>query len=87
MTRYTVQLYTTDGDRILGKGIECDWRDVPGKLAGIAMDYFKDIPYPRTIQALVDTRMRFTKYMIHRKNGTILVYRHVFQRNVEGVGE
>ena len=87
MTSYTVQLYTYSGDQIYGRRIECDRRDVPRKLAGIVVEYLRDNPHTGTIQALVDTRMRFTKYMIHRKNYTILVYRQVFQCNVDDVEE
>ena len=86
MTRYTVQIYTTDGDRIFGRRIECDRIDVPGRLADITMDYLGDASYPDTMQAVVDAGRRFTIYMIHLKNNTVTVYRHVFQCNM-AVGE
>ena len=79
MTRHTVQIYTADGKRIFGRRIECDRVDVPGRLADITMDYFGDASYPDTMQALVEEGRRFTVYMIHLKNGTVTVYRHVFQ--------
>ena len=34
------------------------------------------------MQALVDAGRRFTIYMIHLKNNTVTVYRHVFQCNM-----
>ena len=76
--RYTVQIYTTDGDRILGTQIECDRKDVPGRLADITMDYLGDVSYPDTCPGVVDAGRRFTIYMIHLKNNTVTVYRHVF---------
>ena len=56
MTRYTVQLYADNGDRIHGRRIECNRRDVPGRLIDIVVDYLRDNPYPGTIQALVNSR-------------------------------
>ena len=87
MTRYTIQLYTNDGDQIYGRHIECNRKDIQGRLASIAMDYLKGVPYSGTIQALVNAGWNYTTYLIQLKNNTVTVYRHVFQRNVEGVGE
>ena len=81
MTRYTVQIYTTDGDKILGTQIECDRKDVPGRLAYIAMDYLWDASYPDTMRALVDAGRRFTIYLIQLEKDTVMVYRHAFQRS------
>ena len=87
MTRYTVQIYTTDGDMILGTRIECSRKDVPRKLAGIVVDYLRDNPYPGTIQALVNVGWNYTTYLIQLKNNTVTAYRYVFQCNMAEVQE
>ena len=77
MTRYTVQLYSENGDRIHGRRIECNRRDVPGRLIDIVVDYLRDNPYPGTIQALVNSGGYYTLYLVLLKNDTPNVYRHV----------
>ena len=44
MTRYTVQLYTENGDQIHGRGINCNRKDIPDMLAGVVASYLKDAP-------------------------------------------
>ena len=77
MTHYDIQLYTDNGDRIHGRRIECDRRDVPDELMDIAADYLKGSPYPGPIQALVNSRGGYTLFLILLKNDTLNVYRHV----------
>ena len=83
MTRYDIQLYTDNGDRIHGRRIECDRRDVPDRLMDIAADYLKGSPYPGAIQALVNSRGGYTLFLILLKNDTLNVYRHV--RNADRI--
>ena len=77
MIRYYIQLYTDNGDRIHGRRIECDRRDVPGRLIDTAADYLKGSPYPGAIQAQVNSRGHYTLFLVLLKNGTLNVYRHV----------
>ena len=77
MTRYYIQLYTDSGDRIHGRRIECDRRDVPGRLMDTAADYLKGSPYPGAIQAQVNSRGGYTLFLVLLKNDTLNVYRHV----------
>ena len=77
MTRYYIQLYTDNGDRIHGRRIECNRRDVPGRLIDIAVDYLKGSPYPGAIQAQVNSGGYYTLYLVLLKNDTLNVYRHV----------
>ena len=77
MTRYDIQLYTDNGDRIHGRQIECDRRDVPDRLMDIAANYLKASTYHGAIQALVNSRGGYTLFLILLKNDTLNVYRHV----------
>ena len=77
MTHYDIQLYTDNGDRIHGRRIECDWKDVSDRLIDIAANYLKDSPYPGTMQAQVNSRGHYTLFLILLKSGTLNVYRHV----------
>ena len=77
MTRYTVQLYSENGDRIHSKEIECDRKNVPDRLMDIAADYLKGSSYPGTMQALVNSKGGYTLFLVLLKNDTLNVYRHV----------
>ena len=77
MTRYTVQLYSENGDQIHGRGIECNRKDIPDMLAGVVASYLKDAPYPGAIRALVNSGWNYRTYLILLKNDFLDVYRHV----------
>ena len=77
MTRYDIQLYTDNGDRIHGRRIECDRRDVPDELMDTVADYLKGSSHPGPIQALVNSRGGYTLFLVLLKNDTLNVYRHV----------
>ena len=77
MTRYDIQLYADNGDRIHGRRIECDRRDVPDNLIDIAADYLDNSPYPGAIQAQVNSGRYYTLFLVLLKNDTLNVYRHV----------
>ena len=77
MTRYTVQLYTENGDQIHGRGIDCNRKDIPDMLAGVVASYLKDSPYPGAIRALVNSGWNYRTYLILLKNDFLDVYRHV----------
>ena len=77
MTRYDIQLYADNGDRIHGRQIECNRRDVPDNLIDIAADYLDDSPYPGAIQAQVNSGRYYTLFLVLLKNDTLNVYRHV----------
>ena len=76
MTRYTVQLYTENGDQIHGRGIDCNRKDIPDMLAGVVASYLKDAPYPGAIQAQVNSGWNYRTYLILLKNDFLDVYRH-----------
>ena len=84
MTRYDIQLYTDNGDRIHGRRIECGRRDIPGELIDTVADYLKGSPYPGAIQAQVNSRGGYTLFLVLLKNDTLNVYRHV--RNADSAG-
>ena len=82
MTRYTVQLYADNGDRIHDRQIECCRKDVPGMLIGITRDCLEDASHTGNIQILVNSGWYYTLYLVLPKNGTLNLYRHM--RNADG---
>ena len=79
MTRYIVRLYSDKKVQIHGRRIECNRRDVPGRLVCIVRDYLKDAPYPGVIKAHVIAGRRYTEYILLLENNTLDVCRHVLE--------
>ena len=79
MTRYIVRLYSDKKIQIHGRRIECNRRDVPGRLVCIVRDYLKDAPYPGVIKAHVIAGRRYTEYILLLENNTLDVCRHVLE--------
>ena len=81
MTRYIVRLYSDNDVQIHGERIECNVRDVPGRLICIMRDYLKDAPYPGTIKAHVIDGRKYTEYILLLKNDILDVCLHVLEAN------
>ena len=79
MTRYIVRLYSDNDVQIHGERIECNVRDVPGRLICIMRDYLKDAPYPGTIKAHVIDGRKYTEYILLLKNDILDVCLHVLE--------
>ena len=79
MTRYIVRLYSDKKVQIHDRRIECNRRDVPGRLVCIVRDYLKDAPYPGVIKAHVIAGRRYTEYILLLENNTLDVCRHVLE--------
>ena len=79
MTRYIVRLYSDNDVQIRGERIECNVRDVPGRLICIMRDYLKDAPYPGTIKAHVIDGRKYTEYILLLKNDILDVCLHVLE--------
>ena len=87
MTRYTVRLYSEEGDQIHGRGIECNPKDIPDMLAGVVARYLKDASYLGAIQAQVNSGWYYRTYLILLKNDFLDVYRHVCHADRKEVQE
>ena len=87
MTRYIVRLYSDNDVQIRGERIECNVRDVPGRLICIMRDYLKDAPYPGTIKAHVIDGRKYTEYILLLKNDILDVCLHVLEADRAEVQE
>ena len=87
MTRYIVRLYSDNDVQIHGERIECNVRDVPGRLICIMRDYLKDAPYPGVIKAHVITGRIYTEYILLLKNDILDICLHVLQADRAEVQE
>ena len=79
MTRYIVRLYSDNDVQIYGERIECNVRDVPGRLICIMRDYLKGVPYPGVIKAHVIDGRKYTEYILLLKNDILDVCLHVLE--------
>ena len=79
MTRYIVRLYSDNDVQIHGERIECNVRDVPGRLICIMRDYLKGVPYPGVIKAHVIDGRKYTEYILLLKNDILDVCLHVLE--------